>query len=525
MLSALLWLTPCSLNSQVPQSSSANVSTTVFPASEVKVEQGYQTTGRGNKNSVLLKITIPATDAPQLLQSVSIRLKGDTRRNISSVKVYFSRQANFPADAHPVLVGQSAPKNGLLTIPLSGVATSDSPFYLYVTVDVKAKAALNSLLDATVEQLVVARTTYTLHADPAYAQRVYQVQRFLGMPDTYGSHYYRIPAMVVAKDGAVVVAYDKRYDSAGDAGSHRIDLVARRSTDGGKTWTEPVTIAEGKGTGGFSNGFGDPALVVTSKGRIICMSCAGDKNFWSGQKDMAMIYSDDNGQSWSQPVNITDYHLNNEVDSVRNMLRSSGFFVTSGRGILTSDGRVMFAANYRTKDSSIKEYVIYSADEGRTWTLDGHLAYRGADESKLVELNDGRLMMSVRHKGSRGFNITDGRNLVWGKQYRNPQISGAACNADILYYDRKRKVMFHTIPATIPTLQRACLQLLVSQDEGRTWTVADTLQAGAASYSTMERLPDGSLAIFYEDESNGIDNWTMNYITLTRQQVEDLLRK
>ena len=71
-----------------------------------------------------------------------------------------------------------------------------------------------------------------------------------------------------------------------------------------------MTIAEGTGAGGFSNGFGDPALVVTSKGRIICMSCAGDKNFWSGQKDVAMIYSDDNGRSWSKPVNITDFHLN-----------------------------------------------------------------------------------------------------------------------------------------------------------------------------------------------------------------------
>lgn len=527
VLLASTWLSPSRATvcaaSHYPISS--EVSAPVLPVSKIKVEQGYQTTGRGNKNSVLLKITVPATDVQQQLRSVTVTLKGDTRRNISSVKIYRSLQTNFPADTRPTLAGQSLPKSSLLTIPLNGIMTSKNPFCLYITVDVKAKATLGTCLDATVEQIKADSTTYVLHADPPYAQRIYQVQRFLGMPDTYGSHFYRIPAMVVAKDGSVVVAYDKRYDSAGDAGSHRIDLVARRSADGGKTWTDPVTIAEGTGAGGFSNGFGDPALVVTSKGRIICMSCAGDKNFWSGQKDVAMIYSDDNGRSWSKPVNITDFHLNNEVDGVQNKLGSSGFFVTSGRGILTADGRVMFAANYRTKDGRIKEYVIYSADEGQTWTLDSHLAYMGADESKLVELNDGRLMMSVRQKGSRGFNITEGRNLLWGAQYHNSQISGAACNADILYYDRKRRVMFHTIPASIPSLQRACLQLLVSQDEGRTWTVADTLQAGAASYSTMERLPDGSLAIFYEDESNGVDNWTMNYITLSRKQVEDLLQR
>lgn len=527
VLLTLLWLTHSCLLSHADTHYhiSSDADTPSFPVSEIKVEQGYQTTGCGNRNSVLLKITIPATEIPQQVRAVSVKLKGDTRRNISLVKVYRSLQANFPADGHPVLAGQSAPKSGLLTIPLTGIATTEHPFFLYVTVDVKKKAKLGAQLDATVEQLEVGTTAYALHADPPYSQRVYKVQRFLGMPDTYGSHYYRIPAMVVAKDGSVIVAYDKRFDNLGDAGSHRIDLVARRSTDGGSTWSEPLTIAEGKGKGGFSNGFGDPALVVTPKGRIICMSCAGDKNFWNGQKDVAMIYSDDNGRTWSQPVNITDFHLNNEVDSVQNKLYSSGFFVTSGRGILTTDGRVMFAANYRSKDGRIKEYVLYSADEGQSWTLDRHLAYMGADESKLAELNDGRLMMSVRQKGNRGFNITKGRSLQWGTQNRNSQICGAACNADILYYDRKRKVMLHTIPATTPSLQRANLQLLVSYNEGQTWTVADTLQAGAASYSTMERLPDGSLAIFYEDESNGVDNWTMNYITLTKRQIEDLLRR
>ena len=189
----------------------------------------------------------------------------------------------------------------------------------------------------------------------------------------------------------------------------------------------------------------------------------------------------------------------------------------------------MFAANYRLSSGKINEYVIYSDDEGATWTLDNHLAYSGADESKLLVLNDGRLMISVRQSGSRGFNVTKGVNLQWGRQYRNAQISGAACNAVILYYNRdltgKRDLIFHTIPATIPSLQRANLLLLASRDGGNKWTVVDTLQAGAASYSTMERLNDGSLAVFFEDESNGVDNWTMNFITLTKTQVKEMMKK
>jgi hypothetical protein len=50
------------------------------------------------------------------------------------------------------------------------------------------------------------------------------------------------------------------------------------------------------------------------------------------------------------------------------------------------------------------------------------------------------------------------------------------------------------------------------------------LQPGAASYSTIDRLRNGDVAIFYEDESNGVDNWALNYIVLTRKQLEQALK-
>lgn len=502
----------------------------ISPLAHTKIYQGYQTTGRGNKNSVLLKLQIPTVNKETTIQSLSLTLKGATRENIDNIKAYTSTLPDFPADAHPTLVGSTKPTSDDVTLILNNVEASSSPFYLYITVDVKADATLGAMLDAKLNSIDVEGRTVTLNADPDYAQKVYAVQRFLGMPNTYGSKIYRIPAMVVAKDGSIITAYDKRFDSWGDAGSHRIDLVVRRSTDNGKTWSEPLTIAEGTGKGGFSNGYGDPALVVTSKGRVICISCAGDKGFGQGQKDVAMIYSDDNGKTWSEPINITDYHLDNKVDGKRNMLGSHGFFVTSGRGIVTKSGRIAFAANYRLANGRINEYVFYSDNEGKTWTLDNHLGYGGADESKLVELNDGRLMMSIRQHGKRGFNVTTEKNsLLWGKQWRSDDIKGTACNADILYYNRDRSgkndILLHTIPATIPTLQRANLLLYISKDGGKSWTAVDTLQAGAASYSTMDRLTDGSLAIFYEDESNGVNNWTMNFITLTKEQVEAMAKE
>lgn len=496
---------------------------------DIMVGQGYQTTGRGNRNSVLLKFTFPATQSAPTLDRLDLTLKGATRANIDSVKVFLSDMDNFPADAHPRCVAAVRPAADRLSLPLKGAALSPTAQrYLYVCVNVRSKAALGADLDARVDELAVGGLGMGLHADPPYAQKVYAVQRFIAMPDTYDSHYYRIPALVTAPDGSVVVAFDKRFDMSGDAGSHRIDIVVRRSEDNGRTWSEPLTIAQGQGKGSFDYGFGDPALVVTKKGRIICLSCAGNKSFWDGQTDVAIMVSDDNGKTWTRPADLVHERLDNRVDNLRNALGSHGFFVTSGRGLCTSDGTVMFACNYKTASGQVREYVLYSKDEGDHWTLDGHMAYDGANEAKLLEMNDGRLMMSIRQAGDRGFNITSGRNLDWGKQWRDSTLRGASCNAEPLYYRRdargRRDLILHTNLFTIPGLQRADLWLCGSTDQGRSWRKLMQLQPGAASYSTIDRLRNGDVTIFFEDESNGVDNWALNYIVLTRKQLEQALK-
>lgn len=510
--------------------------TTIAKAGDIKVCQGYQTTGLGNKNSVLLKIAVSGEYTHADLEQIGITLKGNTLNNIDSVHLYKSYHTNFPADTQPIRLASIKPRQmsfgfvtGRANVLENGTATRNRPYFLYVTVDVKKKATVGDSLDARLDHITFNGKQVTdINHDPQYAQKIYSIQTFLGMPDTYGSHYYRIPAMVVANDGSVIVAYDKRFDELGDAGSHRIDLVVRRSTDNGVTWSEPLTIAQGKGKGTFDFGFGDPALVVTSKGRIICLSCAGNKNFWNGQADVAMMYSDDNGKTWSAPIDLVHQRLENKVDTMSNALHPYGFFVTSGRGIRTSDGTVMFACNYKNAKGVIREYVLYSKDKGEHWTLDDNIAYLGADESKLLQMNDGNIMISVRQKGARGFNKTKGNTLEWTKQYRDEQLHGAACNADILYYSRKiqkgEDVILHTLPVTIPSLQRADLRLFASKDEGKTWKSIYQLQAGAASYSTMEKLRDGSLAIFFEDESNGVDNWTLNYIVIKKNQLKKLIQ-
>ena len=92
------------------------------------------------------------------------------------------------------------------------------------------------------------------------------VSTLLFAPGDGGSKYYRIPALVTADDGSLVAVADRRLESMGDL-PNKIDLVARRSTDGGRTWSSVIPIAEHRG----DCGYGDAALVNDARsGELLC---------------------------------------------------------------------------------------------------------------------------------------------------------------------------------------------------------------------------------------------------------------
>src|SRR5436853_2190162 len=70
-----------------------------------------------------------------------------------------------------------------------------------------------------------------------------------------GYHTYRIPAMVVATNGAVLAFCEGRKAGVGDSG--KIDLLLKRSLDGGTTWGPMAVVREDAG-----NVCGNPAPVV-----------------------------------------------------------------------------------------------------------------------------------------------------------------------------------------------------------------------------------------------------------------------
>lgn len=360
--------------------------------------------------------------------------------------------------------------------------------------------------------------THGLSTDTAifYRHRLYA-------PGDYGSANWRIPALCALPDGSLLAVNDKRKFNEGDL-PQDIDIVACRSTDNGRTWSEPVTIVAGQGV---KKGFGDPALVVTEKGEVICAFAGGNGYFQSTEEDPIRLFvtrSIDGGKTWSKPEDITfqiwgTKALNSACQKYRASFFSSGNGLRLTRG--AHKGRIMFVVPMLRKDEWVSDnFVVYSDDDGHSWQV-SECAFSGGDEAKLVELVDGRVLLSTRQDGPRGYNISEDGGVHWGTQGYWPEMTTNACNGDMIRLSAidqggKQNVLMHSIPNS---MSRENVTIFFSYDEGKTWQEPLLLFNGPSVYSSLTVLPDGSVGAYIEQNPNGAcELWFTNIPVLIKSQ-------
>lgn len=305
----------------------------------------------------------------------------------------------------------------------------------------------------------------------------------------YGSQFWRIPALLCLDDGTLLAVNDKRKYSWRDL-PEDIDIVCRRSTDKGATWTEPQTLIHGTGR---KQGYGDPALVQCKNGDVLCLFAGHNGYFQSSPDDPISVYlcrSTDRGISWSDTLNLTSV-IWNSSSAYR------GAFVASGNGLRLRHGphagRILFAAAVLRNEQYISDnFVIYSDDNGHSWHR-SQRAFEAGDEAKLIELADGTLLISVRRHGARGYNRSSDGGETWGTQGTWSEMSANACNGDLLRLDDT--TLLHSLPNS---MNRENVSLFTSNDEGRSWHSPRLLVSGPSVYSSLTLLPDGTIACFVE---------------------------
>lgn len=495
---------------------------------------GTQTYMPGQKDQVLMKfvasVTPGWTDDNFTANSVTLNLGATKATDLESVKVYTSANDDFVSNGQrsATLVGTaSAITDNVVTVKFTDGVTFKENQRFYVTADIKSDAKVGNKFDVAITGLTynTDKTATITSGNPEGQGVIYKVQSAPFQPYDLGSHYWRIPAMVVlhhqkgenaSKNGRVVTMADNRFDHNGDLPNH-IDVYERHSDDNGATWSTHKMVvgteADHALVGG-NHGFGDVSLVECASGKIVAIMVGGPGYFGSTPSNPivpTIITSTDGGDTWSTPRTLT----NELYKTTYNEGAVQGSFAGSGRGLMLQrqkdeqlNGRIMFAMSHRFANNNVQEYIIYSDDEGDTWKFSTQSAYSGGDESKLVELADGTVMISVRQSGQRGYNKSTDGGVTWGTQAKWADIDGNACNGDILYVNKH--VMLHSYPNNG---KRKNVTIKASFDGGKSWSNPYVVCAPSSCYSTMDVTKDGDIAIFYEDNACST-GFVLNYVVL-----------
>jgi sialidase-1 len=340
-------------------------------------------------------------------------------------------------------------------------------------------------------------------------------------------HTYRIPSVIATTNGTLLAFAEGRRNGAGDAGD--VDLVVRRSQDGGTSWS-PIQVIGDNGP----NTFGNPCPVVDTRTGTIWLLTTHSPGIYrekdiiagTGQASRTVwtMKSDDDGVTWSTPVEITA--------SVK-QADWSWYATGPGVGIQTRTGRLVIPANHVEGSSEAqRSHVFFSDDGGKSWSLGGS-ADAGTNESQAVELVDGRLMLNMRNHPPKPENFrmvatSDdlGRTLSTASQDRT--LIEPPAQASILRlttsttHDRNRLLF-----ANPASTKRERMTVRLSYDEGTSWPVARVIHEGPAAYSSLVVLPDLSIGALFENgarspyEKITFAHFTLEWLTQGHDRVAD----
>lgn len=315
-----------------------------------------------------------------------------------------------------------------------------------------------------------------------------------------GYQCFRIPAIVTSSQGTLLAFAEARKNNCGDSGD--IDLVVKRSSDNGKTWSKLVVVWDDE-----ANTCGNPAPVVDRKtGKIILLSTWNlgtdhENQIIEGKsKDTRRIFiltSDDEGESWSTPKEITSA-----------VKRSDWTWYATGpcNGIQIRskkhNGRLVIPCDHiEARSKKYYSHTIHSDDGGQTWILGGSTPADQVNECTVAELPKGKLMLNMRNYTSvriRQTSISHDGGETWTTPKGDTALIEPVCQGSLIGYSHqgKKPSLAFSNPASQKT--RTNMTVRLSYNNGKSWKVKNTIYKGPSAYSNLVVLPNGNLACFYE---------------------------
>lgn len=362
-----------------------------------------------------------------------------------------------------------------------------------------------------------------------------------------GYQKFRIPGVVVTPAGTLLAYAEARRDGGADWGA--IDIVLRRSEDGGDRWSDLQVIGRVKGPlrknphapshhlekpGAIT--YNNPTAIVDRRtGAVHMLYCIEyERAFY--------LRSDDDGRTFSEPVEITA-----AFEGFRAAYDWKVIAIGPGHGIHLRSGRLIAPVWLSTADGGNAHRpsvaaTIYSDDGGATWRA-GDIAVPNTEETVnpsetvAVELEDGSVLLNVRTESPRHRRVVvtsaDGAT-GWSEPHFQEELLEPICFGSIARLSgagdgRPSRLLFvnpdNLLRGAEPgepgrPRDRMHLTVQLSEDDGKTWKRKKVLDPGWSGYADIYAGPQGTIYCLYERGYRDDTGFRITHLTLIRFDLE-----
>lgn len=476
---------------------------------------------------VKIRVVTSGSASPIALTKVVAGFETETLNQASTFQIHYSQHSQFDPKTCEVFFKRSdrQPKESSVFQGRQKLAEGENFFWLSCKLNSVESVDLDGRLSGKIEQLEFSdgRSEF-LNAKGA--QRIGLAFRQSGDDNV---NTFRIPGLVTTNSGSLIAVYDIRWDNSRDLPGN-IDVGMSRSTDGGKTWGPMRTIMDMGNDPNFrGEGIGDPCILVDRNTGTIWVSAVwshGNRGWWGSGPGLTpdqtgqwmMVKSDDDGRTWSEPINNTMQIKNPDWCFL---------LQGPGKGICMSDGTLVFPAQYQDPPNSEKRNVhrlphstiVYSRDHGNTWSI-GTGAFDDTTESQVIELEDGRLMLNCRYNRTkmRAVLTSDDLGQTWHthESHLTQLTEPGACMGSLIHLGRelawrglngsyRNQPILFSNPNSLQAREKITIK--ASQDMGKSWPDPNQvlLDDGIGrGYSCMTVIDEQTIGILYEGSQSDL---------------------
>ncbi|MEO1001865.1 MAG: sialidase family protein [Cyanobacteria bacterium J06638_7] len=307
---------------------------------------------------------------------------------------------------------------------------------------------------------------------------------------------FRTPALLATASGMLLAFCEGRQHGCGDEGD--IDLVLRRSGDGGRSWGPMRVLVQDRHTAK------NPVPVLLDDGRVLLVWVWHRRLSSKKQRTTREVFtsvSADDGLSWSEPRRITEQVYRPDW---------GWYGVGPGHGIVQrhgpARGQVVIAARHGQKGERMVSHLLMADGSGEHWRIGADALIRPTGEAMVAELGDGTLMLNSRSKGGqRVVSLSRDGGLTMQRSWRDPQLIEPVngCQASLLAIPARGPGQLTQLLFSNPADRQARTngRLRRSLDEGRSWDAGllySDPPPAFSGYSDLTLLANGEVGLLFE---------------------------